>query len=210
MEKETLKNIADKIVAKEVERAMRYREGYEITCIYRNGWVKYSNSEPFRYHWHSNDFAAFRELCEILIAKFSEIDGLQIKTFRDEENGIDVPFFIKEKNKANSKFIELQQLLKEKANFRLDRTSLYKVSIFGKRGIYSECGERCYYACQSETYCESAIRRLQKINGNFRVEIKQDDDIHNLQASIANESETYGTRETYLLAIGEDGKVYFI
>jgi len=95
--------------------------------------------------------------------------------------------------KPCKQFKELQKLAARKG-LTIDVKDLYKVRLFGKRGVYDESGERDYTAYNPRR-CESIISGI-KAWGRKRVTLKVEtvDDVDDLEYSIRYETECYGSR----------------
>lgn len=94
-------------------------------------------------------------------------------------------------------------------------TELFTSSICGKRGRWSiEDARNKDYLCHDEAWCDRVKKTLQKIrNTGDRIEVSVDtiEDFENMEESIRNETELYGsiTRTLHFSVITPGGKVKF-
>lgn len=91
-------------------------------------------------------------------------------------------------------FKELQHLVM-RDGINLNPKDLYRVRLFGKRGVYDESGSRSYLA-YNPTECKKLIELVKHNN----VKVKTIDDVEDLDLSIRYETECYGARLVTLVA----------
>lgn len=84
-------------------------------------------------------------------------------------------------------------------DFSLDNieTKLYVADVCGKRGKwYKEDERRKEYLCHNDTWCDKVKKQLQKVrNTGDKVEVRMEtvEDFENMEDSIRNETELYGS-----------------
>ena len=110
---------------------------------------------------------------------------------------------VKQINKLTmvAEFTNLVNWFKANANYCLNEKDIYSVRLFGKRGHYSESGDKGYLS-ESADRCNAYLNKLTACkesypNAKIIVSLHKYDDI-DTGNSIAYETECYGVRKSYL------------
>ena len=156
--------------------------------------------------WHTFNFVCGRadgvDICHFGTSfTYHSVPSMDTEVFffgrRTEER-----FMTKEEKAAMAKEIWDKVFADMPYSVRSQLEKVYSVDLFGKRGWYSENGER-FYLKQSL----GAMRELQKMIGEktiVKVVFENDDNIENLDYSRRYETECYGCRHTLVKLFYDD------